>query len=208
MYFLWLYDMKKIGLLIGCAMFFLIGIWLVRSSKSEGDVKSVSVQYEPAKKPTQPTAQQETALPTTLSIPSLSINAPIEPVGLDSKKRMDVPQDDMNIGWYTLGARPGELGSAVLAGHYDTKNGTPAVFYTLSAMKIGDEINVVDEKNNILTFVVTETQTVKDASFPLEEVFARTDKKRLNLITCAGTYNDDRSAYDERFIVYSVLKEH
>jgi hypothetical protein len=44
-------------------------------------------------------------------------------------------------GWYALGPRPGDPGSAVILGHVDSKRG-PAVFYRLRQLLRGDEIDV------------------------------------------------------------------
>jgi sortase family protein len=44
-------------------------------------------------------------------------------------------------GWYALGPRPGDPGSAVILGHVDSKRG-PAVFYRLRQLLGGDEIDV------------------------------------------------------------------
>src|SRR5947209_7865092 len=68
-------------------------------------------------------------LPQRIVIPSLNVDSTIEQVGLDSQKRMDVPKNVFDVGWYDLGVRPGQIGSAVIDGHFDTPTGAPSVFY-------------------------------------------------------------------------------
>lgn len=146
-------------------------------------------------------------LPSRLIIPKLEVNADIEHVGLDEEKRMDVPQDDMNVAWYKLGGKPGDMGSAVLAGHFDTQEGSPAVFYKLSELSKGDEIQIQDENGNTQTFEVTEVRTYKDENFPIPLVFTQEDAKRLNLITCAGSFDESQKNYSDRTVAFSILRE-
>lgn len=151
--------------------------------------------------------QSKAGLPVTFSIPKLGVkNAAVESVGLDKENKMDVPKDADNVGWYNLGAKPGEIGSAVMAGHLDKKDGSPAVFYNIKDLKQGDEISVSDEDGNNYTFIVTDVKTYELSKFPLEEVFAKNDKARLNLITCEGTFNKSSQLYSHRLVVYSELK--
>lgn len=146
-------------------------------------------------------------VPSQLVIPKINVNAEIEQVGLDKEKRMDIPKKDMNAAWYKLGPKPGETGSAVLAGHFDTKTGDPAIFYRLDELKKGDEIQVTDTNGLTQTFEVTAVQTFKDETFPVSLVFSQNDTKRLNLITCAGTFDRAQNNYTDRTVVFSVLRE-
>lgn len=140
--------------------------------------------------------------PTTISIPAINVSTKIEHVGLDDQRRMDVPQDVWNVAWYRLGARPGEIGNAAIAGHLDSTTG-PAVFYDLEKLKQGDEITVTDVQNSIHRFKVTRVVTYEDDQFPINEVFGPAGKARLNLITCEGVFNESTKNYSHRVVVYS-----
>lgn len=145
--------------------------------------------------------------PVTLRIPKLGVTSEVEYVGLDAEGRMDVPKADENVAWFELGVRPGDVGSAVLAGHYDSKTGGPAVFYDLTKLTVGDIVEVLDGEGNELKFVVTDTATYKDADFPIDTVFAQNDARRLNLITCAGQFSQQQRNYSDRFVVFTELVE-
>ena len=119
---------------------------------------------------------------------------------------MAVPSSWWKVGWYILGRKPGEEGSAVIAGHLDSPTGK-AVFWNLSQLSVGDEIEVLGEKGEQLKFRVTETHEFKDNSFPLELVFKGKGKRELNLITCTGTYNSQAQNYSDRLVVFSELVE-
>lgn len=140
--------------------------------------------------------------PVKISIDSIEVIAPIESVGiLDGA--MAVPTFGHNVGWYSLGTNPGEVGSAVLAGHVNWKNGETAVFTRLEEVKIGDVITVTNNYGAVTNFKVTDAQ-----KFPLEtdttEIFSSSDGKvRLNLITCVGEWNESLGTHNERLVVFA-----
>ena len=144
--------------------------------------------------------------PGTIEIPALQLRTQVEWVGQDELGRMDVPTLDENVAWYQLGPQPGQLGNAVMAGHYDSRDGRPAVFYELNTLKPGDEIKVTGQNQPTLTFVVTRVATYEDATFPLEEVVGVTSGSHLNLITCAGRFDRQAQNYSDRLVVYSQLR--
>ncbi len=144
--------------------------------------------------------------PQTISIPRINVTADVESVGQDAEGKMDVPKGVFNVGWYNLGFKPGEKGSAVMAGHLDTITGAPAVFYNIGQLQAGDEVMVTDKNGKTLNFTVTGVQSYAFDKVPLQEVFASTDKPRLNLITCVGTWDVGSRNYSERLVVYTVLR--
>src|SRR5690606_29206796 len=104
---------------------------------------------------------------------------------------------------YSLGTVPGEVGSAVLAGHVNWKNGETAVFTRLEEVKIGDIITITNNYGAVTNFKVTDMQ-----SFPIwtdtTEIFSSSDGiVRLNLITCVGEWNDFLGTHSKRLVVFS-----
>lgn len=148
----------------------------------------------------------ERAMPVHLSIAAIGVDARMESVGLDEQKRMAVPSRDELVGWYALGAYPGEMGSAVLAGHFDAKDGSPAVFSRLDELRPGDDVIVTDTEGRQLEFEVISTEIFPDADFPIPPVFGRTDLPRLNLITCDGVFDTAEANYMDRLVVFTRLK--
>jgi sortase A len=162
----------------------------------------------------QPLVAQTPALPTPipvgkpvqLSIPALGVQSQVEWVGLTEEKRMDVPSDWWNVGWYALGVKPGEQGKAVIAGHFDSPSG-PAVFAALRMLQLGEVIEVTDEWGDRYIFIVVSRQSYSDETFPIEEVFGPSEERILNLITCEGVYDQVQKNYSERLVVSALLKE-
>jgi sortase A len=144
-------------------------------------------------------------VPKSFSIPNIGVTAHIESVGLDSEKRMDVPENVQDVAWYDLGARPGAIGSAVIDGHLDTQTGAPAVFYYLKNLKDGDTIQITDQNGKTYTFRVTNVTTYPYDQLPLKDIFASADKPHLNLITCGGTWDKVKKNYSNRTVVYAEL---
>lgn len=184
------------------------GIFYVRKDKSE--VLGVQTEasdngslYRPS-----PTVSPiaEMGKPKKLIIPSLGVEAVIEEVGTDSEGKMDVPKEDMNAGWWKFGTIPGVKGNSVIAGHFDRKDGGPAIFYDLKSLNTGSEFTVIDENGRKISFIVYKTESFKVSDFPINEVFGNTDSANLNLITCSGTWDNDNENYSDRFVVFARRK--
>jgi sortase A len=130
------------------------------------------------------------------------VNAPIQNVGLAADGSMDVPKNPFDTGWYELGPRPGEIGSAVIAGHVNSPTGATAVFTNLDDLVIGDTI-IVDNGKVTLSFRVREIRTYP-ADADATSVFMSTDgKAHLNLVTCSGSWNTKTDQYTERLVVFT-----
>lgn len=146
-------------------------------------------------------------VPIDIEIPVLDIQAKIEAVGLDDQNRMDTPKNVYNTGWYMLGVRPGEVGSALIDGHYDTPSGAPSVFYKLNKAKAGDEIYITDKNDERHTFVVYEVNDYHYTLVPMGELVQKTAEKRLHLITCGGKWDKNEKTYTNRTVVSARMAE-
>ncbi len=139
--------------------------------------------------------------PHWLSIPSIKLEAPVVEVGMNTKGEMDVPDGSTkNVGWYKHGVFPGEMGSAVLDAH------VYAAFKNLKHVDTGDDIYVAKGQNR-LHFKVVDFEYYTLEELPLEVLFNRNDSKRLNLITCAGRWDQNTQTYTHRLVVYAELVE-
>ncbi|MBI4136680.1 class F sortase [Candidatus Roizmanbacteria bacterium] len=196
--------MKKavfIGILLGVIAVVGIYIGFLRPQPEPLISTVVSTVYE-QQVPTITSAPIVT-LPIRLIIPKLGVDTVIEHVGLAPDDRMDVPKNADQVAWYNLGPKPGEAGSAVIAGHLDKPGGTPAVFYRLNELQSGDELIIMSQDMTQQTFRVVNTEVFDDATFPIDLVFGGTERRMLNLITCAGTFNRDTRLYSDRTVVFT-----
>lgn len=153
--------------------------------------------------PVLPQQAQTAGLPTRLKIPRINVDADFVYVGLTPDGTMDSPKEPLDVAWFKSGPRPGEIGSAVIAGHFGWKEGKKAVFDNLQELRKGDKLQVEDEKGRVITFVVRELRRYgehDDAS----EVFGSSDgKAHLNLVTCQGVWNKKQKSYSERLVVFT-----
>ncbi len=138
-----------------------------------------------------------------LIIPQIDVNAHIEYVGTTPEGAMEVPSDSADVGWFKLGPRPGEKGSAVISGHVDSQDGEAAVFTNLYKLKKGDKLYVQDDKGTTTLFVVRELRTY-DPGYA-DEVFSGGDGHHLNLVTCDGVWDGVKKSYSKRLVVFADI---
>jgi sortase (surface protein transpeptidase) len=143
--------------------------------------------------------------PVRLLIPSVGINAPIEDVGVTPDNDLAVPVRNpwVDVGWYGSGPRPGERGSAVIDGHLDRPGGSPAVFWHLQDLLMGNEVMVIDASGKTLRFHVTSTAFYSPQEAPIQEIFGNETGTYLNLITCAGDWIPSQHQTSLRLVVYT-----
>jgi LPXTG-site transpeptidase (sortase) family protein len=143
--------------------------------------------------------------PTKLFVPSLGIEAAVEPVGKKADGSMNTPKALANVAWYKLGQMPGEPGNAVFAGHVNSALGLPGVFTNLSQMQVGHKVEVLGEDGDRLVYEVERVTEYYLDRAPLEEIFANSGPSRLVLITCEGDWDSTARTYDKRLVVVARL---
>lgn len=141
------------------------------------------------------------SLPTRLKIPKINVNAEIKYVGIAPTGEMETPDNISDVGWFSLGPKLGEKGSAVIAGHFNGQDGEAAVFSNLDKLQKGDSIYIEDDEGKLITFIAREIQ-IYDPGFA-EEVFSLNDGIHLNLITCDGVWNESKKSFSKRLVVFA-----
>jgi len=182
-------------LLIACAP-----TKLLEGEKKLGISAAVSLMNFPQAQ-TSSTPSVFYSLPARLNIEKIGVNAPIAQMGLTSEGNMEVPDDIHKAGWYKLGSRPGNKGSAVIAGHLDGRHGEPGIFSDLHKLQKGDTFSVTDDQGMVSRFLVREARSYPQSAHP-PEVFNETSGKHLNLITCIGSWDTAAGSYSERLVVF------
>ena len=143
--------------------------------------------------------------PTQLRIPDIGVDAQVVGVAQTDTGAMEAPADYGEVGWYRLGAKPGDPGRAVLAGHVDSKTG-PAVFYKLRDLVPGSVIEVsLGNGAETLRYVVSGTARYPEHEAPLDRIFGPAEHSELVLITCAGDFDFSAGAYPDRLVIYADL---
>ena len=107
-------------------------------------------------------------------------------------------------GWWAGGTPAAYPGPTVIVGHVDSTEG-PAVFFRLRELEAGDEIEVIDDHDNVQTFVVVESETYDKNAFPTERVYGNTEGPTLRLITCGGDFDQSARSYRSNVVVYAEV---
>ena len=144
--------------------------------------------------------------PVRLKIPKLNVDAGFQYNGIKDGV-MEIPNNIVDVGWFTGSVHPGEKGVAIVTGHVAQIRGgimtKPGVFYNLSELRAGDTIDVLNDKGESVTFVVRESRSY-DPTADATDVFTSKDGgAHLNLITCEGTWNPAKTSFSQRLVVFA-----
>ncbi|OIK27845.1 class F sortase [Streptomyces malaysiense] len=144
--------------------------------------------------------------PTRLLIPEIGVDAPFTQLTLDAAGQLQPPPaaDTNLVGWYAKGAAPGERGTAIIAGHVDTKV-SAAVFVNLDQLDAGDRFSVERADGRTANFVVDSAETFAKDDFPSDRVYADAARPEARLITCAGDYDHTAKDYTDNLVVFAHL---
>lgn len=167
--------------------------------------------------PAPTTVPPSEAPPVRLSIPEIDVDAALEPQVVEANGVMPDPSGPEVVAVYDVSAyhpgqehRPGFGGNAILSGHVDYIRYGPAVFWDLSELEPGDEVEVLLEDGTAYRYAVVWNERWSIAEVPWERVFEVNGRDAVTLITCAGSwdgaeYSDRRGVRAER--VYGPFPE-
>jgi LPXTG-site transpeptidase (sortase) family protein len=150
--------------------------------------------------------------PTRLKIPKLNIDAGFQYAGLKSDGSMEIPNNVVDVGWFTGSPRPGENGVSIITGHVAQIRGgvltKPGVFSNLNKLGAGDKLYIQNDKGESITFAVRETRNYDPAADATDVFTSKDISAHLNIITCEGTWNPVQLSYTQRLVVFAdLLKE-
>ena len=148
------------------------------------------------------------APPIRLMIPAIGVSAKIVDEGLDADGALQVPPlTDAGVreaGWYDLGPAPGQVGSAIIAGHVDSYHAA-GVFYDLGRLVPGNAVEVTLADGETVHFTVTSVQEYPKAHFPAREVYGPEPYQALRLITCGGAFDEATGRYLSNIVAYARM---
>lgn len=133
----------------------------------------------------------------TLSVPALGVtDAPVGRFGLDAFGRLDVPQDTRTVGWNpAYNDLPGAGGATFFAAHYEYQ-GVPGVFFRLSALTPGAEIEVALADGSRHRYRVTSNVEYVLGAIDMGAILrGREGRESITLMTCSGPANEGEYAH-------------
>lgn len=146
------------------------------------------------------------APPVAIEIPRLDVRSALVELDLHVNHRLEVPEDPQVAGWFIRGARPGENGPAVIAGHIDSYRG-PGIFWRLAELTAGDSIVIRRADGTDAKFIVDRVERWPKEDFPTEQVYRSHEGATLRLITCGGTFDTATRSYRDNVIVFADLSD-
>jgi hypothetical protein len=152
-------------------------------------------------RPAEPGSQEERPPPVRLTIPGRGVDAPVDPVGVESDGRMTLPDLVDRVGWYRFGPVPGEPGSAVIAGHVDDREQGLGALAPLREATVDDEVVVTDAAGTSTRWRVVSRELIQKQALPLDVLFAREGPPRLTLVTCGGPFLPEFGSYRDNVVV-------
>jgi sortase (surface protein transpeptidase) len=153
--------------------------------------------------PPRPVASGKVAAPSYLSIPAAGVHTSLIKLGLTADGSLQVPTSTSVAGWYTGSPRPGQTGSAIIAGHIDSTQG-PGVFFRLRLLRPGDRVYVRHADGTLAVFRVYAEHMYAKNRFPTERVYGPVPDPELRLITCGGMFDPATGSYLSNVVVYAA----
>lgn len=145
--------------------------------------------------------------PVRLQIPKINVDASFQYNGLKSDGAMEIPNNVVDVGWFTGSVHPGDIGTAVITGHVAQIRGgvltKPGVFFNLKDLRAGDTLAVVNDKGETISFVVRETKSYDPSADATDVFVAKDNGTHMNIITCEGTWHPDQLSYSQRLVVFT-----
>ncbi len=145
--------------------------------------------------------------PIAMRLDRLKISSPLIHAGLKPDGSPVVPEGENvdKASWLTTSRTPGERGTAVVLGHYDSVKSGPSVFYRLSEARAGDTIEVDRADGTTAVFRVDAVETIDRENYPDQKVYGMRDYAALNLITCSGEWDEATRSYRQNTVVFARL---
>jgi hypothetical protein len=139
--------------------------------------------------------------PVRLTVPARGVDAAVDAVGVEPDGQMTIPAEVDRVGWYRFGATPGEAGSAVIAGHVDSRTQGLGAMAPLRTAEPGDEVLVTDATGQTVPWRVVSRELLSKQALPLDRLFSREGAPRLTLITCGGPFLPELGSYRDNVVV-------
>ncbi len=202
---------RRIRLLRAIALVLATAAVVVWMRSDVGDVPEVTtppvaVEPRPVTPPPPSNAEPARLAPLRVRVPSIGVDAPVVPVGILPGDVMEIPEDVRDLGWYDpdgIGVAPGLPGTAVLAGHVDSRAQGRGALYELRELAVGDLVEIDLEDGSVQTWRVTAVTQYPKATLPYAEVFTWAGPARLALITCGGEFDRTARSYLDNIVAYA-----
>lgn len=163
--------------------------------------------HESRPSPSRPTTNgpvMSRSRPVRIDISAIGVSSDLLRLVLNPDGTLEAPGEPLQAGWYVHSPTPGQVGPAVIAGHVDSWETGPAVFYRLGQLIPGQRVVVTRADSSRATFTIDGVREYPKAHFPTSTVYGDTSRAELRLITC-GDWNEAKQQYDANVVVFAHL---
>jgi hypothetical protein len=191
----------------------LTGLVLVLSGLRSSSGADLDVGATPATAPCRPGA------PVRMSIPALTVDAPVESIGLEKRGPTDAagvaplgaPVDQRKAGWYAAGPKPGANTGTVLTNGHTYRDGS-AIFKEDFADRValGQQIDLIVDNGTTCSYRISAVWRNVDAvtGYPQlvssERLYDQQGPERLFLETCGGPWLESARMFKDINVVLAT----
>ncbi|MGN6723096.1 MAG: class F sortase [Marmoricola sp.] len=142
--------------------------------------------------------------PSGITVPAVCIQGPIKPTYV-SRDEVVLPADVKSIFLWDQGASlTSTLGTTLLVAHVHYGSLGDGVFYPLSQVQAGDQVNIRDSAGTLTRWRIVSSRSYLKTSLP-QDVFAGPHgPRRLVLVTCGGAVLPSGSGYEDNVVVTAI----
>ncbi|MDQ1041228.1 hypothetical protein QFZ75_007644 [Streptomyces sp. V3I8] len=132
------------------------------------------------------------------------LDAAVVPVAAGADGTLALPQGVRTGGWWALGAAVGaSRGTALIAGHVDTREDGLGPFAALHRTPLGARVEVAGADGRVRVYRVAARRTYRQERLPAD-LFTDDGPHRLVLVTCAGPYDRAAGRYQRNLVLYAT----
>lgn len=147
-------------------------------------------------------------LPRAIYIDKINVSARILPMGVNDDNSVQAPQNAYDAGWYNASTKPGQDGAMLIDGHSSETGTNVGLFGNLTTIVVGDQIIVERGDGVRFAYNVVNTTIEPVGGLDMSKMLIPYGgaKQGLNIISCTGKWNSDKSSLDQRLLVFAVLQ--
>ncbi|WP_170176994.1 class F sortase [Myceligenerans xiligouense] len=139
--------------------------------------------------------------PVQVRVSELDIDVPVRPEGVDEQGRMALPESAEEAAWYRFGSAPASRsGTTIVAAHVDDENSV-GPFARLVRAEVGTEVEVRTGAGRTHNYTVTQVRADTKSEGSLDDLFDRSGRPRLVLVTCGGEWDAEARSYTDNIVV-------
>lgn len=155
--------------------------------------------------PVEAPAPSDLTPPTRIQISALEIDAQVITLDMGPDMILPIPDNGRVVAWYSYGARLGEGGNAVLAGHVDW-NHELAVFWRLREARPGQTVTLYGVAGQAYDYKIEWVRDYPEAAAEgIAELRPGGEATTITLVTCTGRFDAATRSYLDRRMVRATL---